>query len=113
MVEQLNYSLFNQKRPKNKPYASYIGMQYFKNPQDFKKVPRPTYMPAYSSGRLFQGKMLEHARRRDTTFFHITSNGYVEYRSILQELNTNLMINQHTKLRSSGLNSMAVHESYF
>ncbi|PTM23656.1 hypothetical protein DA798_03385 [Lactobacillus sp. PFC-70] len=80
MVEQLNYSLFNQKRPKSKPYASYIGMQYFKNPKDFKKVPRPTYMPAYSSGRLFQGKMLENALRRDTTFFHITSNGYVEYR---------------------------------
>ncbi|MDT6981586.1 hypothetical protein [Levilactobacillus zymae] len=80
MVAQLNYSLFNQKRPRNKPYASSIGMQYAKNPQDFKRVARPAYMPAYSSGRLYQGKLLANARRRDTTFFHITSNGYVDYR---------------------------------
>lgn len=76
MVEQLNYALFNQKRPKNKPDL----MQYAKNPKDFRRIARPAYMPAYSSGYLFQGKMLENAHRRDTTFFHITSYGYVEYR---------------------------------
>lgn len=80
----LNYSLYNKNRPHNRPY-DFSSSQISNHPQNFKRISRPAYMPAYSSGLLFQGKMLANAQRRDTTLFHISTNGYVEYRKYSSE----------------------------
>lgn len=79
---QLDYHLLMKGRPANEDLREVADSTASLQPQNFKRISRPAYMPVYSSGRLFQMDFFpndDYPRKAVHSLLKITANGVVEF----------------------------------